>query len=228
MLAKYELHRRLVAQSSRESLADRYRRTLVDAALTMFGAQVTVRGMLPSDGGVLVVANHQSALDIAVMLSVFSPVMVSRHDVADWPLLGRIARHGATIFVDRDDRLSGAAAVRSMRSRLREGRTVAAFPEGGTHGDDVIHEFHPGAFAAARSARAPILPVGIAYAPTVPYGRESFARHLIRIAEQPRTRISVHVGSALPTLRDARAAAVAARARVQALMTDARRDLDGS
>jgi len=226
ILAAYEARRVLTPAAEQENLADRYRGRLTHGLLRVFGAELRVEGRYSARGGALVVANHQSALDIGVMLSLFRGVLVSRHDVADWPLLGRLAKHGDTIFVDRGDPRSGAAALREIRRRVKEGRTVVAFPEGGTFPGDSVDEFHPGAFAAVRSLGIPIIPVGLAYAPSVPYSGESFGRHIARVAARPRTRIAVHLGEPLPGDLDARTMAEVARIRVEGLVTDARRALD--
>lgn len=228
ILAAYEMNRVFVPKALHEPLADTYCNYLVNRLLGVFDVGLAVIGEFAHESGALVVANHQSALDIAVMLSLFRGVMVSRHDVADWPLLGRIAKHGATIFVDREDSHSGAAAVRAMRRRLRDGRTVVAFPEGGTFPEDKVHDFQPGAFAAVRSLNVPVVPVGLAYSPAVPYEHESFARHLARIAARPSTRVCVRVGEPLSPSLDPRAAATTARARVQELVIGAREELDAS
>ena len=226
ILAAYETRRAMTPSSGQEELGSRYLARLTGGLLRVFGAELLVRGQPTHEGGALVVANHQSALDIGVMLSLFQGVLLSRHDVADWPLLGRLAKHGDTIFVDRDDRRSGAAALREIRRRAKEGRTVVAFPEGGTFPGDSVHEFHPGAFAAVQSLDVPVIPVGLAYAPAVPYEKESFAQHLTNLAARPRTRIAVHLGEPLPSHLDARSTAEAARARVEALVMDARRQLE--
>jgi 1-acyl-sn-glycerol-3-phosphate acyltransferase len=226
ILAAYEVNRLFVPRELHEPLAETYCSHLVNRLLDVFGAEVSLRGTFAPEAGALVVANHQSALDIAVMLSVFRPVMVSRHDVAEWPIFGRLAKHGATIFVDRSDRHSGAAAVRAMRTRLRDGRTVVAFPEGSTFAEDTVHEFQPGAFAAVRSLNVPVVPVGLAYAPSIRYGEDSFAKHLGKIAARPKTHIAVHVGEPLASSHDPRDAAVAARGRVQELVQKAREELD--
>jgi len=227
ILAAYEARRAVTSESGREQLGTQYVTRLTDGLLRVFGAELLVRGEHAREGGSLVVANHQSALDIGVMLSLFQGVMLSRHDVADWPVLGRLAKHGDTIFVDRDDRQSGAAALREIRRRAKEGRTVVAFPEGGTFPGDSVHEFHPGAFAAVRSLGVPIIPVGLAYSPPVPYEKESFAKHIANIAARPSTRIAVHLGAPLPPDLDPRSAAEVARAQVEGLVADARRLLDG-
>ncbi|MGB3052300.1 MAG: lysophospholipid acyltransferase family protein [Polyangiales bacterium] len=226
ILAAYETRRAMTSASEQEALANRYRSRLTNGLLQLFGTELVLGGQQRQPGGALVVANHQSALDIGVMLSVFQGVLVSRHDVADWPLLGRLAKHGDTIFVDREDRRSGALALREIRRRAKEGRTVVAFPEGRTFPGDSVHEFHPGAFAAIRSLGVPIIPVGLAYSPAIPYGDESFGKHIAKIAARRSTRIAVQLGEPLPPDLDARAAARAARSKVEALVYDARRALD--
>lgn len=226
ILAAYEGRRAMTPASRQAQLGRRYLARLTSGLLRVFGAEMIVHGQRTHEGGALVVANHQSALDIGVMLALFEGVLLSRHDVADWPLLGRLAKHGDTIFVDRSDRRSGAAALREIRRRAKEGRTVVAFPEGGTFPGDSVHEFHPGTFAAVRSLGIPIIPVGLAYSPAVAYEKESFVRHIAKIAARPRTLIAVHVGEPMPSDPDARSTAQTARARVEGLVIDARRALD--
>lgn len=221
-LAAYEAHRVLIAEEARSALLARYRDRFTLGVLRLFGTELLVRGTLDYPHGALVVANHQSALDIGVMLSLSRGVLVSRHDVADWPLLGRMAKHGNTIFVDRDDRRSGVAALREIRRRVKEGRVVVAFPEGGTFPGDSVHEFHPGTFAAVRSLGVPIIPVGLAYSPAVHYGKESFAEHMSKVAARRATRIAVQIGDPLRDASDARATAEAARTEVERLVGEAR------
>jgi 1-acyl-sn-glycerol-3-phosphate acyltransferase len=226
VLTAYEIRRVMTSAFGQDALTNRYRSRLTNGVLRLFGAELLLRGPQSHRGGALVVANHQSALDIGVMLSVFPGVLVSRHDVADWPLLGRLAKHGDTIFVDREDRRSGAAALREIRRRAKEGRTVVAFPEGRTFPGDSVHEFHPGAFAAVRSLGVPTIPVGLAYSPAVAYGGDSFGKHIAKIAARKRTRVAVQLGEPLPPDLDARSAASAARSKVEALVYDARTALE--
>lgn len=226
ILVTYEARRAMTPEAGKQDLANRYRARLTQGLLRLFGVQLLVQGSHARSGGALIVANHQSALDIGVMLSLFQAVLVSRHDVADWPLLGRLAKHGDTIFVDRKDRRSGAAALRQIRKRAQEGRTVVAFPEGRTFAGDSVHEFHPGAFAAVRSLEVPIIPVGLAYSPAVPYGQESFVEHIAKVAARRETRIAVHLGEPLSSNLEPRQAAEVARQRVERLVKDARAILD--
>ena len=226
ILAAYEARLALTPAAGHDQLGSQYLARLTSGLLRVFGAELVVQGRRTLEGGALVVSNHQSALDIAVMLALFEGVLLSRHDIADWPLLGRLAKHGDTIFVDRDDRRSGAAALREIRKRAKEGRTVVAFPEGGTFAGDSVHDFHPGTFAAVRSLDIPIIPVGLAYSPAVPYEKESFVEHITKIAARRRTLIAVHLGEPLSSEQDPRSTAQTAQARVQSLVLDARRALD--
>ena len=170
-LAVYEARRAVTPASKRPALLDWGRATLSDSLLDILGAELSVEGRSHLSGPALVVSNHQSALDIGVML---------------------------------------------------------ALPEGGTFAGDSVHPFQPGTFAAVASLEIPIIPVGLAYSPDVPYGSESFGRHLVNLASRERTRIAVHVGEPLPPGLGSRAAAGLARDRVQALVLGARRALDGA
>jgi 1-acyl-sn-glycerol-3-phosphate acyltransferase len=227
-LAVYETHRFLTPEDERRALLSRYRDRFTRGVLRLFGSDLMVEGSLDPARGALVVANHQSALDIGVMLALSGGVLVSRHDVADWPLLGRLAKHGNTIFVDREDRRSGVAALRAIRRRVKEGRIVVAFPEGGTFPGDSVHPFHPGTFAAVGSLGIPVIPVGLAYSPAVHYGKETFAEHMSKVAARRTTRIAVHLGAPLPAEPDARTMAEAARRQVEQLVLRARAALDAA
>ncbi len=226
-LAAYEAHRMLTPEVERIALMSRYRDRFTNGVLRLFGTELIVRGSVGVHGGALVVANHQSALDIGVMLALSRGLLVSRHDVADWPLLGRLAKHGNTIFVDREDRRSGASAIREIRRRVKEGHVVVAFPEGGTFPGDSVHEFHPGAFAAVGSLGVPVIPVGLAYSPAVHYEKESFGQHMSKVAARRRTSIAVCFGEPMPDEPDARAMARSARAEVERLVLQARSMLEG-
>ncbi len=108
--------------------------------------------------------------------------MVSRADLAGWPLIGFAARSVGTVFVDRADAASGASALRSMRTHLAAGSSVIVFPEGTTFPDDEVRPFQPGAFVAAARAGVDVLPVGLAYetGSGAAFFGEAFTAHLAR------------------------------------------------
>jgi 1-acyl-sn-glycerol-3-phosphate acyltransferase len=172
----------------------------------------------------LVVANHRSTVDILLMLHLFGGNLLARGDMAHWPGIGVLARRAGTLFVDREDPASGAAAVQSMRERLRRGITVCVFPEGTTFRGDDVREFQAGAFIAVAREKGLVTPVGIAYeTPDAVYGDEPVADHMKRLARSPSTRVAVAIGVPFSAAgAGVRPLAERARREVQTLVTKAR------
>jgi len=119
-------------------------------------------GNLPSGGAVLVV-NHQSAVDIPMLLAAFPrPVrFLAKRELGEIPLFGRAMRAAGNFFIDRDDPRDAVRMLRDAGARLRDGRLIVVFPEGTRSVDGSIGEFRPGAFHLARKSGAPVVPVYI-------------------------------------------------------------------
>ncbi len=231
-LAAFELHSRRVPPEAIEPLRARYKRKIGGDLLTVLGVDWRIEGAgvpglerVDASGARprLVVSNHRTALDIGVLLAHFAASMLSRAEVAGWPVFGRLATHGETIFVDRADKASGARAIREIRRMLMAGRTVVAFPEGTTLDGDDVRPFQGGAFAATRGIDVDVVPVGLAYDPGVEWvGGASFAAHVTALAARDRTRVVGVVGTPFRAEGNAQAMAGRARAEVQALVGEAR------
>jgi len=172
----------------------------------------------------LVVANHRSTVDILLMLHLFGGHLLARGDMAHWPAIGVMARRAGTLFVDRTDPSSGAAAVQSMRDRFRRGITVCVFPEGTTFAGDDVREFQPGAFVAVAREKGFVTPVGFAYeTPDAIYGDEPVGDHMKRIARSPSIRVAAAIGAPFSTAGSGvRHLAERARTEVQSLVSRAR------
>jgi len=229
MLPVYLVRDRLARPRERDKVRDLWVGAWTGTLLRLFSIDVDLAWATPesqSPGGRLVVANHRSAIDVAVLLRIFGGHMVSRADLSTWPLLGASARSVGTVFVDRTSTASGAGAIREMRRLLAEGQRVVLFPEGTTFEGDVVRPFQAGAFIAALRTGAAIVPVGIAY-PTgsgAAFVNESFTKHLGRMSGADGSRVVVRVGAPIPVRDGARAADLASqsRAEVQRLVDEAR------
>ncbi|MET0591105.1 MAG: lysophospholipid acyltransferase family protein [Polyangiaceae bacterium] len=175
-------------------------------------------------GARLVVANHRSTVDILLMLHLFGGNLLARGDMADWPAIGVMAKRAGTLFVDRQDPASGAAAVQSMRDRMRRGITVCVFPEGTTHPGDEVREFQAGAFVAVAREKGTVTPAGIAYeTDDAIYGDEPVGDHMKRLAKSPQIRVAVAVGTPFSVASGGvRGVAERAQSEVQALVRRAR------
>lgn len=219
------------ADADRPAVRDAWVRRWSRALLRLFAIEVVVEGVVPppTQGrgrGRLVVTNHRSAIDIGVVLSTFGGTMVSRADLATWPVLGAAARAVGTVFVERSNAKSGAATIRAIQHLLEEGQTINLFPEGTTFDGDEVRPFHGGAFVSAVRAEAEVLPVGIAYPRSsgAAFFNETFPQHLARLAKSSATRMVVSVGTPFITRRTDRATDITKRAQeeVAALVARAR------
>jgi 1-acyl-sn-glycerol-3-phosphate acyltransferase len=134
------------------------------AFLRLGGWTFRVEGMenLPSGGAVLV-ANHQSVVDIPMLLSAFPrPVrFLAKRELGEIPLFGKAMAAAGNLFIDRDDPRDAVRMLREAGARLRDGQLVVVFPEGTRSGDGSIGEFRPGAFHLAQKSGAPVVPVYI-------------------------------------------------------------------
>ena len=218
----------------RDRVRDRWTRRWADALLRVFDIRVEQTGpgdhARPGDRGRIVVANHRSAIDVAVLLRTFGGFMVSRADLAGWPLVGVAARRTGTLFVNRADKQSGASAIRQIREQLARGHTICIFPEGTTFDGDEVRPFQVGAFLAALHQDVDVVPVGLAYekGSGAAFLNESFTKHLSRMAGSRGARVALVVGQpyAPPPRVKAQALAEEARKKVVELVKIARRSVD--
>jgi 1-acyl-sn-glycerol-3-phosphate acyltransferase len=231
MLAGVSVHERLSTgfsrNEARRAIFQRWMQAWAHSLLWLFGVQHSWYGetTTATNRARLVVSNHRSPLDILLLLQRFGGVMLSRGDLANWPILGPAARRAQTIFVDRADALSGMLAVRALRDRLEKQNTVIVFPEGTTLAGDEVRPFQQGAFAAARGLDVEIIPVGIAYPPGSEFLDESFGQHMARMARRPRTEVACVVGRARMMTNSRKGLAEQLRADVQELVHKARGQL---
>ncbi|MEV6957642.1 lysophospholipid acyltransferase family protein [Streptomyces sp. NPDC051207] len=139
-------------------LVRRWCRWLARAA----GVRVRLSGAAVPDGGVLLVANHISWLDIPLLAAVRPARMLAKKEIGDWPVAGAVAARGA-VFIDRDRLRALPGTVAHLASVLRSGAAVAVFPEGSTWCGRAHGSFRRAAFQAALDAGAPVQPVRIRY-----------------------------------------------------------------
>lgn len=177
--------------------------------LWVFGIRVEAHGPHADQGevypgrdargiGRIFISNHQSGVDIPVLLSVIAAHAISRHDLANWPLIGSGGRRIGTLFVDRNSRRSGATVLRQIADVLAAGEGVLMFPEGTSFPGDGVHEFKPGAFNAAHRSDAQIIPIGVAYGhPDAYFFKEPFMTHMKRIGSRRRLTVAVEIGGPL-------------------------------
>ncbi len=128
---------------------------------------LTVTGRWNVEGGCVVVANHASHADTAVLVaalpSAARPVFGAAADYwFDVPVRRFIATSLIGILpVRRSGDGNYDALLAAAGSALRAGRTVVIYPEGTRSTDGTISEFRSGAVRLAREFGVPIVPVAI-------------------------------------------------------------------
>ena len=172
--------------------------------LRIFGFRLRRRG-LPLDGAVMFVANHVSWVDIVALHSQHMMGFIAKSEIRRWPLIGWLAAQGESIFLQRGNGDSLGRVVVEMAQRLRAGRAVAAFPEGGTRNGRALCTFHARIFAAAVEAAAPVQPVAIGYGPRASAQtriafapRERFVGNFIRLLGEPAREVHVRFLDPIP------------------------------
>jgi 1-acyl-sn-glycerol-3-phosphate acyltransferase len=186
----------LVQRDDVEARAERELQRWCRGLLRLAGVELRLDAAWPpARRGRLVIANHRSAYDIVILYALFGGSMLSRAEVAGWPIFGHAARRSQTIFVDRASPRSGFKAIRSIREALLRGRTVTVFPEGTTFAGDELRPFAAGAFAAARGLDVDIVPVGLAYPVGTEYVEDEILDHLANLTGRRRVPVGVAVGA---------------------------------
>lgn len=128
---------------------------------------LAVTGRWTAEGGCIVVANHASHADTAVLVaalpSTARPVFGAAADYwFDVPVRRFIATSLIGILpVRRSGDGNYDALVAAVGPALRAGRTVVIYPEGTRSTDGTIGEFRYGAIRLARDCGVPIVPVAI-------------------------------------------------------------------
>jgi putative phosphoserine phosphatase/1-acylglycerol-3-phosphate O-acyltransferase len=154
-------------------------------------------GRIPTDGPCILVANHRSYFDVAVLSLLIAkagrPVrFLGKKEVFDAPVVGQIAAAMGGIRVDRstgsDEPLQAAAEA------LHGGEMVALMPEGTIpRGPAFFEPELKGRWGAARLAQmtgAPIVPVGMWGTEKV-WPRSSRFPNVLNLTNPPTVRVSV-------------------------------------
>lgn len=131
--------------------------------LQVFGITLRVQGTPPAQGPLLLVANHISWLDIAVIHAAGYCRFVSKSDVKHWPIVGTLATGSGTLYIERASRRDAMRVVHHMTERLRAGDVLAVFPEGTTGDGRSMLPFHANLLQAAISADVPVQPLALRF-----------------------------------------------------------------
>ncbi|MGY1426030.1 lysophospholipid acyltransferase family protein [Lysobacter sp. A289] len=181
-----------------ERLDHRMIRAWSAGLMRVFGFRLRRVGA-PSPGPTMFVANHVSWIDIVALHSQRMMGLVAKREIQGWPMVGWLAGRAETIFHSRGSTESLGGVLHEMLARLRNGRSVGVFPEGGTRGGGEVGPFHARIFLAAVESGMPVQPVALRYGEggsaqnRVAFGkRESFVGNFWRLLGEPARVAEIH------------------------------------
>jgi len=116
----------------------------------------------PPEQNAIYIANHQSFTDIYSMAWLNRGMkFVSKIEILRIPIIGWAMSYCKHVALRRGDRRGQVEAYRSMLNSLRDGNSLAIFPEGTRSSTGRMRRFQSGAFKASIATGVPIVPVTI-------------------------------------------------------------------
>lgn len=151
--------------AERDACAHAIARKWAQSGLAMNGSTIKVIGIenVPTTGGVLFVANHQSNFDIPILVGHVprDKGFIAKLELLKVPSFSRWMKYIGCIFIDRKDARQSLAAINDAAERLKAGHSIVIFPEGTRSADGTLGPFKAGGLRLALKARVPIVPITI-------------------------------------------------------------------
>ncbi|MFN3692156.1 MAG: lysophospholipid acyltransferase family protein, partial [Fervidobacterium sp.] len=132
-------------------------------AFKLLGVKVYVRGKKTDwNGNYIVACNHQSILDIPIVLGYVGPTaFIAKKELGRFPLVNVYLKYLGSVLIDRGNVRQTALAIREIMKKLNEGYHFIIFPEGTRSVDGEVHDFKPRSLEIAFKSKVPVLPVSI-------------------------------------------------------------------
>jgi 1-acyl-sn-glycerol-3-phosphate acyltransferase len=111
----------------------------------------------------IIMANHQSDFDILICMAgiPLDFIWTAKKELFHVPVFGKAMRASGFIEIDRQDHEKAIKSLAQAAEKLREGISVASFPEGTRSRDGRLLPFKQGMFYLAIQTGIPIVPISI-------------------------------------------------------------------
>jgi len=130
-------------------------------ALWLMRFKVNVINRARADTPHLLIGNHLGMLDILVMAANKPALFVTSVEMKNTPGLGILAEMGGCLYVERRDRSNIHNELSEIRQALKQGYSVALYPEGTSSNGERVLPLKKTLMTAAAGTGVPILPVVI-------------------------------------------------------------------
>ena len=131
--------------------------------LTLCPVKVTGREKLHPNQSYIFVANHQGIYDIFLLYGYLNvPIKwIMKQSLRSLPFVGKACEMAGFIFVDSSSPVAAARTIREAEQRLKNGASIAIFPEGSRTRTGEMGKFKKGAYQMALDMKLPVVPVTI-------------------------------------------------------------------
>ncbi|MCF8044869.1 MAG: 1-acyl-sn-glycerol-3-phosphate acyltransferase [Desulfarculaceae bacterium] len=111
----------------------------------------------------IIVANHQSMVDIPVLHGRLGLKIkwIIKKELEHIPVFGYACKKLGCIYIDRHDSSAAIQSIHEAGRKLQKGASVIFFPEGTRTRNGRLHPFKKGAFRFAKDSGIPVLPITI-------------------------------------------------------------------
>ena len=146
------------------SLATKTVQAWSEYCIKVTNCKLKVNGLekIPTDRPVLFVSNHQSYADIPILLYALRDYpfgFVVRKTMASMPFIKQLFRHFNCVSIDVTDARQSVEAINKTAENIKNGFSMAIFPEGRRTFSNTPEPFKNGAFKIARKTGVTIVPI---------------------------------------------------------------------
>lgn len=154
----------------------------------------------------LVVANHVSYLDIAILTSIRPFLFITSNEMKNTPFLGQLTQLGGSLYTNRKKFTGIMGEIKNFASFLQAGFNVVLFPEATSTDGKKLRNFKKSLLQVAIEAEKSILPICIKYTSSQDkpitdsnrdnfywYGDMAFLPHFMRLIKCSNTQIEVTI-----------------------------------
>lgn len=135
----------------------------IELIIQLLGAKFTTSGLerIPKDRRFLLVCNHQSQVDPAILHHFFPRsqlAFICKKEVIDMPIAGQYTYKTLCQYVNRENDREGLKTILRCIQLIKEDKvSIGVFPEGGMYLVNKLNPFRPGVFKIAQRAGVPIV-----------------------------------------------------------------------
>lgn len=164
---RYRYIKAMDKQEMRQGHKKNYRmaQKLCKGILKITGADLRIQGQenFPCKETAVYMGTHKSYMDIVIMIALIDEplVFIGKSEVDQLPFIRTWFKAIGGIYMDREDIRQSFKVILQAIEKLREGYSVAIFPEGTRAKGKEMIDFKAGSFKLATKANVPIVPIAM-------------------------------------------------------------------